>query len=259
MKKILFLGYGKKSTKLIDEIKFYKKNYHLRQTSKKVDLKTLKKFDSVVSFGYRHIIDNKIIKKLKIPIINLHIGYLPYNRGAHPNFWSFIENTPSGVTIHEVDKGIDSGKIVEQKMIDFQLFKNRNRLTFSSTYKELLNEVEDLFLINIEKIINNNFSSYKQIGKGSYHKKNELPKLLKNWNQNVYKTVIKFNDMKKKQIDKKLLILKKIENTRQSNNLNWMNIVRNSLKNAPKSTLDILKKINFDDNKISDLFKSIIK
>ena len=39
MKKILFLGYGKKSTRLIDEIKFYKKNYHIRQTSKKVDLK----------------------------------------------------------------------------------------------------------------------------------------------------------------------------------------------------------------------------
>ena len=122
MKKILFLGYGKKSTRLIDEIKFYKKNYHIRQTSKKVDLKTLKKFNSIVSFGYRHIIDKKIIKKLKIPIINLHIGYLPYNRGAHPNFWSFIENTPSGVSIHEVDEGIDTGKIVDQKMIDFQYF-----------------------------------------------------------------------------------------------------------------------------------------
>ena len=49
----------------LDKIKFYKKNYHIRQTSKKVDLKTLKKFNSIVSFGYRHIIDKKIIKKLK--------------------------------------------------------------------------------------------------------------------------------------------------------------------------------------------------
>ena len=40
-------------------------------------------------------------------------------------------------------------------------------------------------------------------------------------------------------------ILNKIEKTRKNNNLNWMNIVRTSLKNTPQSTLDILKKINF--------------
>ena len=259
MKKILFLGYGKKSTKLIDGIKSYKKNYHLRQTSKKIDLKTLRKFDSIISFGYRHVINKKIIKNLKIPIINLHISYLPYNRGAHPNFWSFVENTPSGVSIHKMDDGIDTGRIINQKIVDFELFKNRNRLTFANTYKKLLNEIENLFLINIEKIINNNFLSYKQIGKGSYRKENELPKLLKNWKQNIYKTVIKYNDLKKREIDKKLLILNKIEKTRKNNNLNWMNIIRTSLKNTPQSTLDILKKINFDDKKISNLFKSIIK
>ena len=167
MKKILFLGNGEKSTKLIDAIKSYKKNYHLRQTSTKIDLKTLRKFDSIISFGYRHVINKKIIKNLKIPIINLHISYLPYNRGAHPNFWSFVENTPSGVSIHKMDDGIDTGRIINQKIVDFELFKNRNRLTFANTYKKLLNEIENLFLINIEKIINNDFLSYKQIGKGS--------------------------------------------------------------------------------------------
>ena len=116
MKKILFLGYGKQSTKLIDEIKFYKKNFYLKQISKKVNLTLLRKFDSIISFGYRHIINKEIIKKLKIPIVNLHTGYLPYNRGAHPNFWSFVENTTSGISIHKIDGGIDTGKIINHKI-----------------------------------------------------------------------------------------------------------------------------------------------
>lgn len=259
MKKILFLGYGKKSTKLIDEIKFYNKNFHLKQTSKKVDLKNLKKFDSIISFGYRHIISKEIIKNLKVPIINLHTGYLPFNRGAHPNFWSFVENTPSGVSIHKIDNGIDTGRIINQKIVDFELLNNKKYLTFTNTYKKLFNEAENLFLSNINKLINCNFVSYKQIGKGSFHEEKDLPKLLKSWNQNVYKTVVKYSNLKEKEINKKLLILKQIENTRKNNNLNWMNIVRTSLKSSPKNTLSLLKKINFDDNRISYLFKSITK
>ena len=50
--------------------------------SKKSALKelNLSKYDLIISYGYKHIISNKIIKKLKKPIINLHIGYLPYNK-----------------------------------------------------------------------------------------------------------------------------------------------------------------------------------
>ena len=52
------------------------------------------------------------------------MSYLPYNRGAHPNFWSFVNNTVKGVTIHEIDQGIDTGKIILQKSIKFDLKKN---------------------------------------------------------------------------------------------------------------------------------------
>jgi methionyl-tRNA formyltransferase len=55
--------------------------------------------DFILSFGLRKIISENIIKKLKKPIFNIHLSYLPFNRGAHPNFWSFIENTPAGVSI----------------------------------------------------------------------------------------------------------------------------------------------------------------
>ena len=40
-------------------------------------------------------------------------------QGAHPNFWSFYDNTPSGVTIHLIDAGIDTGDVLYQKKLIF--------------------------------------------------------------------------------------------------------------------------------------------
>ena len=197
MKKILFLGYNRDQTSLIDKIQLHKKNWSVEQTEKKIDLNLAQKFNSIISFGYKHIINREIIDNLKYPIINLHISFLPYNKGAHPNFWSFVENTPSGVTIHQVDHGVDTGKIIYQKKIDFELFKNKQTLTFSKTYKVLINEIENLFLENIEDIINQKFISIEQIGKGSYHSKKDLPKLLDNWEQNIYQTVLKYKELNK--------------------------------------------------------------
>ena len=115
MKKILFLGYSQKETKLIDKLK-EDQNYQIFNTKNKIRLKDLDNINFVTSFGYKHIISEDILKKKNI--INLHISYLPYNKGAHPNFWSFAENTPSGVTIHKIDKGIDTGNIIYQKILD---------------------------------------------------------------------------------------------------------------------------------------------
>ena len=257
MMKILFLGYSRKETNLIDFIKKFKKNIYLKHSKSKLNFKTIKNYDLIICYGYRHIIESKIIDKFKKNIINLHISYLPYNRGAHPNFWSFVENTPSGVTIHLVNKGIDTGKILYQKQINFNLLKNKNQLTFKKTYKVLREELEFLFQKNFEKILNSNFKKFDQIGKGSYHQKSDLPKILKSWNQNIYKTVLDYKKQNKLFLKNKLKLIDKIENTRKNNNFNWMDLVRNSIKNSPKKTLKILKKINSDDKKITELFKKI--
>ena len=75
--------------------------------------------EMIISYGYRHIIKKSIIEYVKGNIINLHISYLPWNRGADPNLWSFLENSPKGVTIHYIDEGIDTGDIITQKKIRF--------------------------------------------------------------------------------------------------------------------------------------------
>ena len=106
-------------------------------------------------------------------------------------------------------------------------------------------------------IVNKTFEEFKQTGKGSYHHSNELPNLLKSWDQNIYMTVMKYEKQKREFIKKKLDLLDQIEQTRKKNNINWMNILRNSLKVSPSKTLKILDMINQDDDKISKLFKKI--
>ena len=255
MKKILFLGYPPKKTKIIDKLK-ENKNFQIFNTKNKIKLKNLENINLIISFGYKYIISEDILKKKK-NIINLHVSYLPYNRGAHPNFWSFAENTPSGVTIHKIDKGIDTGNIIYQKLLDFELNKNKKKLTFNETYSTLISEIENLFIINSKNLLNNEYNEFKQIGSGTYHNSNELPTILKSWNQNIFNTVNKYNREKNDNIKKKLKLLNEIENTRKKNNVNWMNILRQSIKNSPSKTLKILNSINTDDDIISKLFKKL--
>lgn len=63
------------------------------------------------------LISGNIIRCTRQGFINTHPSYLPFNRGKHYNFWSIVEETPFGVTLHFVDEGIDSGDIVSQTRI----------------------------------------------------------------------------------------------------------------------------------------------
>ncbi len=58
-------------------------------------------------------------------------------------------------------------------------------------------------------------------------------------------------------IKKYLNIINKIEKVRSRNNVNWMDVLRLSLKHAPEETIRLMKSINKKDKKISDLFNSI--
>ncbi len=66
----------------------------------------------IISFNYQHIVKEDVINLLGDKIINMHTSYLPWNKGASPNMWSFIDDTPKGVTIHRLEKGLDTGKII---------------------------------------------------------------------------------------------------------------------------------------------------
>ena len=180
----LFLGYNKNQTKLISFLK--KKKIKIVNKKSKILIKDVENKDVIISFGYRHIISKKILNSLKRPIINLHMSYLPYNKGAHPNFWSFIYKTKKGVTIHEIDEGIDTGKIIFQKEVKFNLSKNK-KLSFKKTYKILFKELEKLFIKNYKLLIENNYKTKKNSKTlGKYNSLSELPSDLKNWDMEIF-------------------------------------------------------------------------
>jgi methionyl-tRNA formyltransferase len=183
LKQCLFLGYKKNQTSLIGFLK--KKKFVIKNYQKTPPLKIFKQSDFILSFGFRKIISKNIIKKIKKPIINIHLSYLPFNRGAHPNFWSFIENTPSGVSIHKINKGIDTGNIILRKKIYFNISSNKFS-TFKKTYNYLFLEAEKLFKNNFNKIYNKNYKNICNNYKGTFHYKKDLPKWMKNWNTNIY-------------------------------------------------------------------------
>ena len=56
---------------------------------------------------------------------------------------------------------------------------------------------------------------------------------------------------------KDLSLIDQIEKVRTNNNVNWMDILRIAITFAPAETKKVLKKINQDDNKISELFKDL--
>ena len=60
-------------------------------------------------------------------------------------------------------------------------------------------------------------------------------------------------------IKKYLKIIDKIEKERSKNNVNWMDVLRLALKNAPSETIKLMESINKKDKKISSLFGSINK
>jgi methionyl-tRNA formyltransferase len=176
----LFLGYDNKKTSLIKFLKS-KKIKVILYRNKILTYEVAKKYDIIISFGYRRIIAKEIIAKLNRPIINLHISYLPYNRGAHSNFWSFINKTQKGVTIHEIDHGIDTGNIIFRKKIKFKI---NNESTFASTYKILILEIEKLFKKKYKSIFFKNYKSKKQLITTKLNLKKELPSNV-NWNSKI--------------------------------------------------------------------------
>jgi methionyl-tRNA formyltransferase len=163
--------------------KLSKLGFDVSQTSDSVH--NLSEFDHVVSYGYKRILDGNTIASAQKPILNLHISYLPYNKGMHPNFWSFFDETPSGVSIHEIDEGIDTGPILLQKEIHFQP-KNQ---TFNETYFLLRSAIEELFLTNLEAITNEEIAGRPQHSGGTYHAKGDLPIDFRGWNCNIYNEI----------------------------------------------------------------------
>lgn len=176
-KDILFLGYSEEDTGLINRLT--KRGFKVANFQNKLDSNLFLDYDLVISYGYRFILTKDQLSNCKQPPINLHISLLPWNRGAHPNFWAFHDSTPHGVTIHEIDEGIDTGRILFQKELIFD-----ENLSLKSSYNQKREEIENLFISNLFDIIYRTTKPFKSDSKGTFHLSKELPNNI-NWELNI--------------------------------------------------------------------------
>jgi len=69
----------------------------------------------VVVNGTR-IIDANVLSATGAVFLNIHVGITPLYRGVHGGYWALASGRREdfGVTIHKIDRGIDTGEIVAQ-------------------------------------------------------------------------------------------------------------------------------------------------
>lgn len=167
---VLFLSNNRNSLCLYDWLSAVEENVYFY--SDKIDINLLENLKSklIISYNYKHIVPKNIIDYVGGNIINLHTSYLPWNKGSSPNIWSFIDDTPKGITIHKLVEKLDAGNIIAQKIIEF----DENIDTLESSYNKLNTEIVNLLKDIYDDIISKNYIEIPQIGQGSYHTTKDL-------------------------------------------------------------------------------------
>lgn len=85
--------------------------------------------DLIVVVAYGHILSDEILKVPKYGCINLHASLLPKYRGASPIQGAILAgDEETGVTIMELDSGVDTGDILSQKKVRIE---DRNAVELS--------------------------------------------------------------------------------------------------------------------------------
>ena len=158
--------------------------------------------DLILIYGYRHLLNKQFRDKFKNKIINLHPSYLPFGRGCYPNFWSFVDDTPKGVSLHFINEGIDTGDILFQRKHTFD-----KELTLKETYYNLQTSMLSLFSMNYSNIRECRFSTIKQnYDEGTFYFKKDFDLVFgmfeKGFNTKI-KDIISKRDLIKKQLNRK--------------------------------------------------------
>jgi len=114
---------------------------------KSLELFTRNNIDLSFLLWWPKIVKKKIIESANIGFINLHPSLLPLNRGKHPYYWSIVDNSPAGVSIHYITEKIDDGDILCQKEIPIDITTTADVL-----YERSIKEMISLFQENYHEM-----------------------------------------------------------------------------------------------------------
>lgn len=101
---------------------FRSKDYQSKEEYEELIVEKLEEYnvDLICLAGYMRLCGYVLLKKYEGRIINIHPALLPSFKGAHGILDAFNYGVKVfGVTIHYVDAGMDSGKIIEQRAFHY--------------------------------------------------------------------------------------------------------------------------------------------
>ena len=133
-----------------DIISFLKKNgiNHIRNSKNFFNSVKKNEYDWLLNiWGYK-IFRKNFLSKFK-KNLNLHPSFLPYNKGRDPYYFSLLNQTPIGITIHEMDEKIDNGKYFVRERFNFDF-----PYTAGDIFDISLKNIKSLFIKNWMRIRN---------------------------------------------------------------------------------------------------------
>lgn len=115
------------------------------------------KIDLFLSLEFDQIVKPEKLKTDNI--YNIHFSELPKYKGMYTSVWPILfADSKSGVTLHKIDRGIDTGDIIAQKVFELSE-KDRSQ----DCYRKYIDNSKFLLSEWFTKIINNQIEPKKQL------------------------------------------------------------------------------------------------
>ena len=132
--------------------------------------KSLVTYDFGLLCWWPKIIPREILNITRRGFVNTHPSYLPFNRGKHPSFWSIVEDTKFGVSLHKVLPEVDAGDLIAQHEL-----RSDWEDTGGTLYNRSLDAMFDLLVDTYPDLRNGRLNSIPQNNEDmSFHLASEL-------------------------------------------------------------------------------------
>lgn len=139
------------------------------------------KADLLVSMSFDQIFKEELLALYPKKIINCHAGKLPFYKGRNILNWVLINDEKEfGISVHFIEKGIDTGDIILQKT-----YKINDKDDYTTLLKLAYKECAKLLYEALLLFLNDEIKAYKQQGLGFYCPKRKKGDELITWDKNT--------------------------------------------------------------------------
>lgn len=146
-----------------------------------VEFATSSKTDFCLVAGWYFMLPERFRKMFSFGCLGLHASLLPQLRGAAPLNWAILNDmTETGVSLFEIVKGIDEGKIYAQKKITLD-----TKETITTLVKKVELASVEMILSSIDKIESGEMKPQDQSGEATYSCPRRPEDSLINWGEDA--------------------------------------------------------------------------